>query len=182
MKKFVEGKEVSSTSVSGGNNEMNYEYASPEIPNPAFKVMKYRLHVPVVRFKKLRPDATVPTRGTSEAAGFDLYAAEALYIPPGEHFRVPTGIACAIPAGYVGLVKPRSSIFYKGGDSDGTVDSDYRGELFIQIRNVTRGNFLVEKGARYAQMVIVPYLGDSIEVDELDDTQRGIAGFGSTGK
>lgn len=139
---------------------------------------------PIIAFKKLNIDALVPMRGTPEAAGFDLFAfvAKNLFIPPGEVYRVPTGIAVAIPKGWVGLVKPRSSVFYTGGDSDGTIDSDYRGEIFMQIRNLTRGNLRIVHGERYAQMVVVPYCGDSIEVEELSDTARGKGGFGSSGK
>lgn len=137
---------------------------------------------PIVAFKKLYRDAIVPTRGTPEAAGFDLYAYVDLYIPPGDVARVHTGIAVAIPKGYVGIVKPRSSIFYSGGDTDGTIDSDYRGEIFLQIRNLTGGNLRIVKGERYSQMVVLPYCGDSIEVEELSDTPRGKGGFGSTGR
>lgn len=135
-----------------------------------------------VKFKKLDPEAIIPTRKTADSAGFDLHSLEDRFIPPGQTMRIRTGIACAIPPGFVGLVKPRSSVFFKGGDLDGTIDADYRGELQLQIHNTTNWNFVVQKGERYAQLVVVAYVAESMEVDELDPTDRGTGGFGSTGK
>lgn len=170
--------------VSGGSNEVSFTFVpeGTDLVARGLNAFAEALNRSKVRFKKLSPEAIVPTRKTSESAGFDLHSLVDMYIPPGEIRRVPTGIATAIPAGYVGFVKPRSSVFFSGGDSDGTIDSDYRGEVMMQIRNVTRGNLRIEKGGRYAQMVVVPFLGDSVEVEELDITERGTGGFGSTGK
>lgn len=102
---------------------------------------------------------------------------------PGQHAMIRTGIAVAIPAGHVGLIKPRSSTFKRGLDLDGTVDSDYRGELFLSVWHRGEEPFAVEPGDRIAQLVIVPapslYL---VVVNDLGETPRSAKGFGSTGR
>ncbi len=141
--------------------------------------------VPVV---KLDPRAKLPSRGTPYAAGADLYALvdEPMVIGPHEGVLVPTGLALAIPEGYVGLVFARSGLATKQGlapaNKVGVIDSDYRGELLVSLFNHSEEARTVESGDRVAQFVIVPYLAaDFRETDRLDETGRGAAGFGSTG-
>ena len=144
-----------------------------------------------VRIKKLSEKAIVPTYGTPYAAGADLYACidETIEIKPGETKMVGTGIAMEIPDGYVGLVFARSGLACKKGlapaNKVGVIDSDYRGEIKVALHNHNgSGDALpVEAGERIAQISIVPYLKAEFELaDELEETDRGDKGFGSTGK
>ncbi len=137
---------------------------------------------PHVKFKKLTPEAVVPSRGTEGSAGFDLTTIEEAVIPAGQVVRIRTGIVTAIPPGFVGLIKPRSSVFFKGFDLDGTIDSDYRGEVLLQVRSTLAVDAKIEAGSRLAQMVIIPFLEVGEEVLVLPDTKRGTGGFGSTNK
>jgi|GEM_PF-120523 len=133
--------------------------------------------------KKLREDAQLPTYGSDQAAGLDLYAAEEKVLSAGHTTLVPTGIAIELPVGTVGLMRTRSSMFKKGLHVDGTVDSDYRGEIFVMVFNHNKYDRLVAKGERVGQMVIAPFRKALIfEVKELSETTRGTGGFGSTGK
>ena len=142
-----------------------------------------------VRFKKLSERAKTPTYGSEFAAGADLYALDLgdFTIDPGQTYPVHTGIAVEIPDGYVGLVFARSGLATKRGlapaNKVGVIDSDYRGEIIVALRNESDMPQTVSSGDRVAQMVIVPYLtAEYIEADELSDTVRGEGGFGSTGK
>lgn len=142
-----------------------------------------------VRVKKLHPDAHLPTYGSAEAAGADLYAClEApVTIEPGETFWVPTGIALEVPKGCAGLVFARSSMGAKRGlapaNKVGVIDSDYRGEIRVVLFNHSAQPQTISPGERVAQFVIVPVIVPAfMEVDELTDTDRGTGGFGSTGK
>ena len=142
-----------------------------------------------VRVKKLHPNAKLPTYGSPEAAGADLYACleEAVTIQPGEVYRVPTGIALEVPKGCAGLVYARSSMGVKRGlapaNKVGVVDSDYRGEIKVVLLNHSNQPQTLEPGERVAQFVITPVLTPAYEeAEDLSDTSRGIGGFGSTGK
>ena len=144
-----------------------------------------------VRIKKLSENAVVPTYGTDFAAGADLYACieEPVSIGCGETKMIGTGIAMEIPTGYVGLVFARSGLACKKGlapaNKVGVIDSDYRGEIKVALHNHNgAGDALtVDNGERIAQIAIVPYLKADFEVVEnLEDTERGEGGFGSTGK
>ena len=140
-----------------------------------------------VRYKKLDDRAIVPTFGTEFAAGADLYTLDGAEIPAGGTAWLGTGIALEIPEGYVGLIFARSSLGTKRGlapaNKVGVVDSDYRGEIRVVLHNHSNEAQTVDAGERIAQMVIIPYLPvNYIEADELDDTDRGEKGFGSTGK
>lgn len=142
-----------------------------------------------VRFKKLNPNAVMPSYGTEFAAGADLYACidEPLQIEAGETAFVKTGLAMEIPEGLVGLVYARSGLACKSGlapaNKVGVIDSDYRGEIMVALHNHSKETRIVESGERIAQMVLAPYVyGEYEEVDELDETGRGSGGFGSTGK
>lgn len=142
-----------------------------------------------VRIKKLDEKATIPTYGSEFAAGADLYACldEALTINPHETVLVHTGVAMEIPTGFAGLIYARSGIASKRGlapaNKVGVVDSDYRGEIMVALHNHSAIPQTIESGERIAQLVIAPYVvADFVLADELDDTERGAGGFGSTGK
>jgi len=143
----------------------------------------------VIRVKKLSPKAILPTYGSAEAAGADLYACldAPVTIEPGETFWVPTGIALEVPKGCAGLVFARSSMGAKRGlapaNKVGVVDSDYRGEIRVVLLNHGKEAQTVNPGERVAQFLITPVLTPAYEeVDTLEDTDRGAGGFGSTGK
>jgi dUTP pyrophosphatase len=138
----------------------------------------------LIRFKKLRPDAKIPVRATDGAAGFDLHSTKRIEVPPGQRMLLPTGIACAIPDGWCGQVWPRSGLAVKHGINvlAGMIDSDYRGELHVSLINHGADTWEVKEGDRIAQLVFVQVLTTAVEVDDLDDTARGVGGFGSTGK
>ncbi|MDB5297983.1 MAG: deoxyuridine 5-triphosphate nucleotidohydrolase [Phycisphaerales bacterium] len=133
-------------------------------------------------------DLPVPARMTAEAAGFDLRAAVAkpVRIEPGGIAVVPCGFAMAVPAGYEAQVRPRSGLASRHGvtlvNAPGTIDSDYRGEVQVPLINHGREPFVVERGMRIAQMLVLPVPPVTwVEVDELDETPRGTGGFGHTG-
>ncbi|MCQ2429912.1 MAG: dUTP diphosphatase [Clostridia bacterium] len=142
-----------------------------------------------MKFKKLDPAAVLPTYGSAGAAGADLYALPSMQpvtIRPGQTVFIHTGLSGAIPEGYAGLVFARSGLASKRGlapaNKVGVIDSDYRGEWMIALHNHGSLDQTVLPGDRIAQLVIVPVLTPAFEeVDELDDTNRGAGGFGSTG-
>lgn len=143
----------------------------------------------VIRVKKLNPNASLPTYGSCEAAGADLYAClEApVTIQPGETAWIPTGIALEVPKGCAGLVYARSSMGVKRGlapaNKVGVIDSDYRGEIRVVLLNHGKTAQVVEHGERVAQFLITPVLTPAYtEVEDLSNTDRGTGGFGSTGK
>jgi dUTP pyrophosphatase len=141
-----------------------------------------------LRFRRLSAAARPPGQAHEGDAGYDLHAAEAVTIGPGERASVGTGIAVAISAGQAGLVVPRSGLAARHGisvvNAPGLIDSGYRGELRVLLLNTDRSEpFAVEPGDRIAQLVLVSVdAGAPEEVAELDDTARGIGGFGSTGR
>jgi dUTP pyrophosphatase len=140
-----------------------------------------------VKVKILNPDAIIPKYQTEEAAGFDLHSVDEKTIKAGERDVVKTGLAVALPKGYELQVRPRSGLALKNGitlpNSPGTIDSDYRGELMVIILNTGKDDFVIKKGDRIAQAVIKEILqADFAVVEELDSTERGSGGFGSTGK
>ena len=142
-----------------------------------------------IHVKRLHPNAVLPTYGSSEAAGADLYACldEAVVIQPGEVFWVPTGIALEVPKGCAGLIYARSSMGVKRGlapaNKVGVIDSDYRGEIRVVLLNHSKEPQTIAPGERIAQFVITPVLTPQYEeVEALSDTDRGTGGFGSTGK
>ena len=142
-----------------------------------------------VRVKMLKAGAKLPTYGSAQAAGADLYACleQSLTIAPGETAFVPTGIALEVPVGCAGLIYARSGLACKRGlapaNKVGVVDSDYRGEIIVALHNHGNCSQTVESGERVAQFVITPVLTPAYEVaEELSDTARDLGGFGSTGK
>lgn len=142
-----------------------------------------------IHVKKLFPNAILPTYGSQEAAGADLYACldAPVVIQPGETAWIPTGLALEVPKGCAGLIYARSSMGVKRGlapaNKVGVIDSDYRGEIRVVLLNHGKEPQTVEHGERVAQMLITPVLTPAYEeVAELDNTARGVGGFGSTGK
>ena len=142
-----------------------------------------------VSVKKLRENATIPTRGSEQAAGYDLYACidAAVTIKPHTTEKIGTGLAFAVPDGYFGAIFARSGLAAKQGlrpaNCVGVADSDYRGEVCVGLCNVSDKPYVIEPDERVAQMVIAPVLTPEIvEVEELSDTNRGAGGFGSTGR
>ncbi len=140
---------------------------------------------PILKIKKLDPTATIPIRVNDRDAGFDLYALEDCDIGPHNQKLVKTGISMAIPRGYVGLIWPRSGLAHKYGLDvfAGVIDSGYRGDIGVILYNSKLEHYKIKKGERIAQILFqkIEYF-DLIEVDDLDDSQRGAGGFGSSGK
>ena len=141
-----------------------------------------------VRVKRLNHGAglALPAYATSGAAGMDICAAESLNLRAGKRHAVATGFAFAIPDGYEVQVRPRSGLALKHGitclNTPGTIDSDYRGEVKVILANLGDEDFVINTGDRIAQIVVAPVTqGIMVEVDALDDTERGTGGFGSTG-
>lgn len=141
-----------------------------------------------VSVKLLDPRAKLPAYGSADAAGADLYAVTdgPVTVAPGGTVLIRTGLALAIPRGYVGLVYARSGLASKQGlapaNKVGVIDADYRGELMVSLHNHSGETRTVECGDRVAQLVIAPYLTAAFTpAEELDDTVRGAGGFGSTG-
>lgn len=141
-----------------------------------------------IAVKKLRAGAKMPTFGSEEAAGADLYACldEEVTVAPGQTVFIPTGLAMALPKDYVGLVYARSGLACKQdlapANKVGVIDSDYRGEFMIALHNHGKETRTVHHGDRVAQLVITPVLRPLYrEEDSLDETARGTGGFGSTG-
>ena len=141
-----------------------------------------------IKVKKLRPGAHLPTYGTEFSAGADLYACleEDVTIGPGETRKIPTGLAMELPVGTAGLIYTRSSLGTKRGlapaNKVGVVDSDYRGEFMIFMHNHGAEPQTISHGDRIAQLLFLPILtADFTVVQELDETERGTGGFGSTG-
>ncbi|WP_040518613.1 dUTP diphosphatase [Gordonia neofelifaecis] len=142
---------------------------------------------PPLRIRRLDPDLPLPSRAHPGDAGVDLYAATDLVLAPGTRQLVGTGIAIALPFGTVGLIHPRSGLAARAGlsivNAPGTVDAGYRGEIKVCLINLDRDAAIaISRGDRIAQLVVQRVeLPDVIEVDELDDTERGAGGHGSSG-
>ncbi len=145
-------------------------------------------HVPV-RIKRLSPHAVLPKYQSADAAAMDLHAAleESITIGAGEVARIPCGFAMSLPVGYEAQIRPRSGLACTHKlsipNSPATIDRDFRGELQVVLINLGQTPFVVEPKVRIAQMIVAPVVRGIIEeVDELDDTERGEGGFGSTGR
>lgn len=141
-----------------------------------------------VNIKKLKENAVIPTYGSANAAGADLYACidEPLTLAPAQTVLVPTGLAMELPEGYAGLIYARSGLASKKGlapaNKVGVIDSDYRGEIMVALHNHSASDATIEPQERIAQLVITPYImGVFQTTDDLSDTARGAGGFGSTG-
>ena len=136
-----------------------------------------------IKFKKLREDSQLPKRMTPGAGGFDMYSTERKDLTPGNSVVFDSGIAMAIPEGYVGIISPRSGLASTKIIKPGAriIDSDFRGEVKINLHNHGKDTLEICVGDRVAQLVVVKGLTDWEEVDELDETERGSGGFGHTG-
>jgi len=150
-----------------------------------------------LQFMRLAHGEGLPTPyyATAGAAAMDICAAEDVKIEASSNAMVSTGFAVAVPDGYELQVRPRSGLAFKHGimvtNSPGTVDSDYRGEIKVLLSNTRRhtsyaildGDFVIRRGDRIAQLVLAPVTrAEVVEVSELDETERGAGGFGSTGR
>lgn len=143
-----------------------------------------------IKIKRLKENAILPSRGSAAAAGYDLCAcldADSVDIAPHTTVKIGTGLSIAVPDGYFGAIFARSGLATKENlrpaNCVGVADSDYRGEYIVALHNDGEVTRTVKNGDRIAQLVVMPYLSvEFSEVDELDETQRGAGGFGSTGK
>ena len=140
----------------------------------------------MVKFRRSDPAAILPSYAHPGDAGMDVRSVEELVIAPGERKLVHTGLVMMLPAGYEAQVRPRSGLALKNGitvlNTPGTIDEGYRGEVGVILANFGAEPFKVEKGAKIAQIVVAPCTrAEIVETDEVDDTDRGAGGFGSTG-
>ena len=141
-----------------------------------------------IKLKKLDRTLTIPKQAHDGDAGYDLISAIDATIRPGERLLVPTGIALQIPSGYGGFVQPRSGLAIKQGiglvNSPGLIDSSYRGEIKVIMINLDKKKeFSIKRGDKIAQLVVQKVIEFQFEeVDELDDSDRGAGGFGSSGR
>lgn len=142
-----------------------------------------------ISIKKLCDNAVIPTKGSADAAGYDLYAAgdeEQIRIEKHNSAMIHTGLSVEIPKGYFGAIFARSGLASKQGlrpaNCVGVIDPDYRGEIIVALHNDRSSDKYVRVGDRIAQLVIIPYMDITFEeTDKLNDTERGNGGFGSTG-
>ena len=143
-----------------------------------------------IKIKKLYKDSVIPTRGSEYAAGYDLYAHlgewDAIHIKPHETAKIGTGVAIQPPKDTFGAVFARSGLAAKQGlrpaNCVGVCDYDYTGEYIVALHNDSNEERVIENGERIGQVVFIPYVNVTfVEVDELDATERGAGGFGSTG-
>ncbi|CAI2313936.1 unnamed protein product [Caenorhabditis sp. 36 PRJEB53466] len=176
------------------NGILNSSYASAMttlLENNETLIKKPKIDAPAVhsrltvRFTKLNENAQMPTYGSAAAAGADLYSAEDVVVPARGKFCVSTGLQLELPFGYYGRVAPRSGLAAKHfiDVGAGVVDSDYRGELKVLLFNFNDTAFEVKKGDRIAQLICERIAHCTYEeADDLENTDRGAGGFGSTGK
>jgi dUTP pyrophosphatase len=140
-----------------------------------------------IKIKRLTPDAKIPTYGSAGAAAFDIYTTTWLrYLEPGDAETLPTGIAVEVPEGHVMLVFSRSGHGFtydvRLSNCVGVIDSDYRGEIMVRLRNDGDENLYFDRGSRIAQAMILPCPQIAfMEAETLGETERGTGGFGSTG-
>ena len=140
-----------------------------------------------VAFKRVHPDAILPAYAHEGDAGMDVRSVEDVVIPRGGRALVRTGLVMALPMGWEAQVRPRSGLALKHGvtvlNTPGTIDAGYRGEVGVILANFGDADFAVAKGDKVAQIVVAPVTqAEVVEVDSVDDTERGAGGFGSTGK
>ncbi len=141
-------------------------------------------HPETISIRKVSPDAVLPTRAHAHDAGMDLYSLEDILLEPRQGKMSRTGIAVAVPEGYVGMVADRSSLAKKGvKTAGGVIDAGYRGEVHIVLWNISGEVISLKRGERIAQLLILPIATPVVlEVDSHDETSRGDKGFGSSGK
>jgi len=139
-----------------------------------------------LKFKKLDRRATCPTRGSDKSAGLDLYSIDTVTVRPGKMVLISTGLAVELPEGCEGQIRPRSGLALKHGitvlNAPGTIDEDYTGALKVLLVNHSQLPHLIEEGHKVAQLVVAPVLYPrAVLAEEIKETARGDAGFGSTG-
>lgn len=139
-----------------------------------------------VYFKRIHPNAKMPYKAHPDDAAFDLMASEGVTLKAHSFGMVPTGVCIALPPHTEGQVRPRSGLAAKYGitvlNAPGTIDAGYRGELKVILINHGENDFVIEPGMRIAQLLVKPvYEAEFTEVEALDDTERGVGGFGSSG-
>lgn len=139
-----------------------------------------------LRIKRIHPDATLPAYAHASDAGMDVCSVDDLVIPPGGRALVQTGLVFNLPPLWEAQVRPRSGLALKKGvtvlNTPGTIDAGYRGEVGVILANFGSEDFDVKKGDRIAQIVVAPVVqAEVVEVDSIDETDRGGGGFGSTG-
>jgi dUTP pyrophosphatase len=140
----------------------------------------------ILRFKRVHPDAVLPAYAHASDAGMDVRSVEDIVVPAKGRALVHTGLVMLLPPGYEAQVRPRSGLALKHGmtvlNTPGTIDSGYRGEVGVILANLGDEDFTVRKGDKVAQIVVAPVTQAVIEeADEIDETDRGAGGFGSTG-
>jgi dUTP pyrophosphatase len=140
-----------------------------------------------IQFIQANIDAKLPTYSSAEASGADVYSVASYTINPGENMLIDTGLDCVIPSGYEIQVRPRSGMALKNKitvlNTPGTIDSDYTGRIGINLINFSSEPYIVEKGARIAQLVVAPVIQANFSwTDKSRNTERGSKGFGSTGE
>jgi dUTP pyrophosphatase len=145
------------------------------------------LNTTQIDIKKLSETAKIPTKGSDHAAGYDLYSDIEVTIYPGATQNIPTNTAIAIPENYFGAIYARSGLATLYGlrpaNCTGVIDSDYRGNIIVALRNESNATYFVAKGERIAQLIIQPYTEIFFqEVETLNETKRNDGGFGSTGE
>lgn len=139
-----------------------------------------------MKVKLVNEYAQLPTRGSKDAAGLDVYCPFHIKVPADSQKKIPLGIAVEIPKGHMGLLVPRSSMSktpLRCANSIGIIDADYRGELSVAYENISCSDYMIFRGDRIAQLIIVPIaIVDVEEAQTLSETERGDGGYGSTGK
>jgi dUTP pyrophosphatase len=161
------------------SNKTGFEYNSTSFPI-GVKVTNN----PILKVKKLHKNAIVPTKANLTDAGYDLYALDGAILQKHTHQLVKTGVSLEIPEGYVGLIWPRSGLSYKHGLDvfAGVIDSGYRGDVGVILYNSQYNSYTIEAGDRIAQIIFQKVESfDLIETENLDSSQRGLGGFGSSG-
>ena len=135
--------------------------------------------------KKLVPEAIIPARGSDGAAGYDISSVVDIVVPALGRSAVATGLAIRVPEGTYGRVAPRSGLAYKHGIDvlAGVIDEDYRGEVKVILYNTSERDYIIKKGDRIAQLILEKIVTPDVAIVlELEDTERGVGGFGSTGR
>lgn len=136
----------------------------------------------LLKIKRLSEEAVIPTRGTEDSAGLDMFVTESYLLKPGETKLFKTGIAMEIPKGMYGMLRPRSSAFKRGLHTQGTIDADYRGEVHLVIVNLGSMAQHIEAGKAIGQLILMKFERVAVdEVQQLSETKRGTGGYGSTG-
>jgi dUTP pyrophosphatase len=170
------------------NAKAHFSGGMEDTVNTRLSMKRYHNGFMKIQLKKLAPEAVLPeyAHGPDEDAGMDLRSIAAVVLAPGVPQAVPTGIAIALPPGFEAQVRPRSGLALKHAitlpNSPATIDPGYRGEIRVIMLNLGASDYKIEKGDRIAQLVIAKYEAVEWEEGELNETNRGAGGFGSSGR